>query len=117
MTHEELYAQWTAQCDTFRRIGALVDGSKIVAQFLADLAIVERAEEDVVLTLRQAAALSGYSIEHLARLIRQGRIPNAGRRCAPRLRKGDLPIRRQFARTRPGSYDVMTDARSLRTQR
>jgi hypothetical protein len=43
------------------------------------------------LTLEQAAAESGYSVDHLGRLIRQRRIPNAGRKNAPRILRSDLP--------------------------
>jgi hypothetical protein len=43
------------------------------------------------LTLAQAAQESGYSREHLGRLIREGTLPNAGRPNAPRVRRRDLP--------------------------
>lgn len=43
------------------------------------------------LTLSQAAAESGYSTDHLARLVRQGKLRNAGRQNAPLIRRGDLP--------------------------
>lgn len=48
---------------------------------------------DERLTLAQVSARSGYSQDHLARLIREGRLPNAGRRGSPRIRAGDLPVR------------------------
>jgi hypothetical protein len=44
-----------------------------------------------LLTLEQAAVESGYSADHLGRLIRQRRIPNAGRKNAPRIVRSDLP--------------------------
>ncbi len=43
------------------------------------------------LTLSQAAAENGYSADHLARLIREGRLPNAGRKHRPLVRRCDLP--------------------------
>lgn len=43
------------------------------------------------LTLAQAARESGYSPEHLGRFVRLGKIPNAGRPNAPRIRRGDVP--------------------------
>lgn len=49
---------------------------------------------DQVLTLAEASAFSGYSVDHLARLIRQGKLRNWGRPRAPRLRRGDLPRKR-----------------------
>ncbi len=51
------------------------------------------AEQGALLTLREAARLSGYSADHLSRLLRQGHIPNAGRPHAPRIRRADLPRR------------------------
>ena len=45
------------------------------------------------LTLAGAALLGGYSEDHLGRMVREGRIPNAGRRGAPRIRRADVPIK------------------------
>jgi hypothetical protein len=47
--------------------------------------------EAVALSLGEAAAETGYSADHLGRLVRQGRIPNAGRKNAPRVLRSDLP--------------------------
>ncbi len=47
--------------------------------------------KDDLLTLTEAARESGYSADHLGREIRAGRIPNAGRPHAPRIRRGELP--------------------------
>lgn len=58
---------------------------------------LESAIEDTqcqVLTLEQAAELSGYSVEHLGHLVRTGQIPNAGRKGAPRIRLEDCPKKR-----------------------
>lgn len=43
------------------------------------------------MTLTQAAEVSGYSDDHLGRLVKDGIIPNAGRPGAPRIRRGSLP--------------------------
>ena len=43
------------------------------------------------LTLEEAAAESGYSTDHLGRLLREKKIPNAGRAHAPRILRRDLP--------------------------
>jgi hypothetical protein len=45
------------------------------------------------LTLSQAALVSGYTTDHLRRLIRTGQLPNVGRRNAPRVRRGTLPLK------------------------
>ncbi|MFZ5625226.1 MAG: hypothetical protein ACOY71_12525 [Gemmatimonadota bacterium] len=45
---------------------------------------------DEPLTLKEAARLTGYSIDHLCRLVREGKLANVGRKHAPRVRRGDL---------------------------
>lgn len=62
-----------------------------------------RAEANELLNLQEAARESGYSADHLGRLVRDGRIRNAGRPNAPRVRRGELPrkasaLRAQAAR-------------------
>lgn len=52
-----------------------------------------RKEEQETLSLQEASTLSGYSVEHLGRLVRQGDIPNAGRKGAPRIARRDLPLK------------------------
>lgn len=51
------------------------------------------SEHNEALTLQEAAEESGYSADHLGRLVRDGKIPNAGRPGAPRIKRGDLPLK------------------------
>jgi hypothetical protein len=44
-----------------------------------------------LLTLQAAARETGYSADHLGRLIRAGKLENHGREHAPKVRRGDLP--------------------------
>jgi hypothetical protein len=44
-----------------------------------------------LLSLQAAARESGYSSDHLGRLIRTGRLTNHGREHAPKVRRGELP--------------------------
>jgi hypothetical protein len=112
---EELRIKWRARRDELARFHASVDGATICDQLLADLdsALAERYDE--VLTLRAAADLSGYTVDHLARLIRQGKLRNAGRKHAPRVHRADLPheARNDAARRTADSYNAAADARSL----
>jgi hypothetical protein len=57
----------------------------------ADLELGIAAGNDELLTLTEAAEVSGFSADHLGRLIRQGKIINFGRQNAPRVRSADLP--------------------------
>jgi len=58
-----------------------------------------KALGDETLTLVEAAAVSGYSADHLGHLVRNGTITNYGRKNAPRVRRADLPIK---SPTKPG---------------
>jgi len=69
----------------------MVDGHQIIAGFLSELENLFREEDSEILTLEQAAEYSAYSVDHLARSLRSGAIPNAGRKGQPRVRRGDLP--------------------------
>jgi len=61
---------------------------------------LERAlhDQDATLyTLQEAAAISGYTASHLGRLVRDGKIPNAGRCSAPRIAHIHLPAKSDVA--------------------
>ncbi len=119
MTHHELRDRWESRRDEYRRFGVHVDGAKVVEAFLEDLETVESEQGDEILTLAQAALESEYGKDHLSWLIRSGRIPNAGQRGAPRIRRRDLPVKKNspVARRHWKGYDLEADARSLRIPR
>lgn len=119
MTLDELRAQWAARRDDLGRLRAHVDGAAIIERFLADLDECERATADEPLSLQRAASMSGYSAEHLARLVRQGRIPNAGRPHKPLIRAGDLPrkVANSLDKSSTEQYDPAADARALLSRR
>jgi hypothetical protein len=50
-----------------------------------------RANAQDSLTLAEAERESGYSRQHLARMVRKGTLTNVGRPRSPRVRRGDLP--------------------------
>jgi len=117
--HNEWRARWAARRDELQRLGALVDGAKLVGEMLADLDSVLVEEANALLTLKEAARVTGYSRDHLERLVRGGAIPNAGRLGAPRVRLSDLPRRspRSLATGIDVAYDPVADARALRGRR
>lgn len=91
MTRDDFLRQWSSRRDDFARVSAMVDGAAIVDALLADLSALFGTEEDAPLTLSEASRESGYSADHLSRLVRLGAIPNAGRPRSPRIRRKDLP--------------------------
>lgn len=77
----------------------------------AELARQAWAEwQDGILSLNEAARESGYSAEHLQRLVANGDIPNAGQKGKPRVRRGDLP-KKAVAGNRGPSVSSSTLAR------
>ena len=115
-TARMLASAWRARAELLRQHGA--EQAAKTAEALADeLEASLRAADEVPLTLAQAAAASSYSEDHLARQIREGKLPNAGRRGAPRIRVRDLPRKARIATTNAGAYDPRADARSLLADR
>ena len=85
-----LTAQWRDEAETLRKRGAAAQA--VALESCADeLERALRDRDNELLNLTDAARLSGYSSEHLGRMVRDGVIPNAGRPNAPRIRNGDLP--------------------------
>ena len=88
---DDLRTKWRARRDEFARFRVTVDGATLCDELLEDLDDAIRANDDELLTLGEAARLSGYSADHLGRLVREGKLANAGRPHAPRIRRATLP--------------------------
>jgi hypothetical protein len=114
VTIAELRQRWTVRRDELRRLRAIVDGTTICEEVLSDLELISADEE---LTLKEAAARSGYSRDHLSRLIRQNKLTDVGRKHAPRLLASELPKRSPVARPYAKAYNPEADARSLVSSR
>lgn len=65
-------ARWRARAEEYGRVGALVNGAQLVDGVLADFALLCQEENDAELTLEEAASETGYSKDHLRRLVRDG---------------------------------------------
>ena len=91
MSPEEFATKWSAEAEVMRQRGALVNGAAIIEEVLQDFDSAVGGYWDQALTLTEASRESGYSLDHLGLLIRQGTLPNAGRPYAPRIRRRDLP--------------------------
>jgi hypothetical protein len=116
---DQLIQHWTERQAEWSRFRVQVDGATLAGEIVGDLESLAKADGTEELTLTAASALSGYSSDHLSRLIRDGTLPNAGRKGAPRIRRADLPIRpgAGIASVRNKEYSPFTDARSLRVRR
>jgi hypothetical protein len=90
-----------------------------------EAAIQDRA--DALLPIAEAAAYSGYSVGHLARLVRAGTIPDVrqpGTRGRITIRRRDLPTKPGAQHTAPNNtshaasrYDPVQDARAITERR
>jgi hypothetical protein len=81
--------------DTFAHacegLGVQISAACLARAIVASLRDIRRESEERPLSLAEAAHESGYSRDHLGREIRAGRIPNAGKRNAPRIERRHLP--------------------------
>ena len=96
MTRDVLVSKYRRRKAEFAGVGAQVDGAAICGEILSDLELLWVTEEDGRLTLAQAAQRSGYSKDHLARMVRQGKIPDLrapGSKGRILIRAADLPSR------------------------
>jgi len=89
------------------RVGALVQGDKLIDEVLSDLEGAERQQNGRLLKLSEASRLCGYSPDHLRVLIRAGKLTDYGRPNAPLVRPDELP-------RKPGhSTPALTPARAI----
>jgi hypothetical protein len=91
MGADGLVAKWTDRARKLREWAAAKAAARVWEAAARELEVALLDADDELLNLQEASATSGYSAEHLGRLVRQGRIPNAGRPNAPRIRARDLP--------------------------
>jgi hypothetical protein len=91
-TPTQLPQRWREQASQLRSLGA--DAQARLLETVADqLAAAFLRAGDEPLGLQRAAQESGYSVDHLGRMLREGRIPNSGRKDKPLIRRGDLPLK------------------------
>ena len=87
---EGLPSDWRKQAKALRRYGGDTPATAI-ERCADDLDATLRERDETTLSLVEAARESGYSRDHLGRLVRDGKIPNAGRPNAPRIARRHLP--------------------------
>lgn len=99
-TPAELPGDWRTLAAQQRRLGA--DSQARILDFCADeLAAALLRAGDELLSLARAAQESGYTADHLARMVRQEKIPNSGRKSKPLIRRRDLPKKTLKSEAKP----------------
>ncbi len=89
---DRVVLQWRDEADTLRRRGAAAQ-AVVLESCAEELESTLQQHHDELLNLTEAARVSGYSREHLGRLLKEGRIPNAGQPGAPKIRRSKLPTK------------------------
>lgn len=87
-------SKWRSKQTALSGGGLLVSAPSLIGEFLADLSALEASYANELLSLERASLESGYSKAHLRRMGAHGRLPLHGSRYRPRIRRGDLPLKR-----------------------
>lgn len=111
--------RWRERAEHLHRYGRAEAAAAIWKLAADELDEKLQEEADELVNLTDAARRSGYSPDHLGRLVREGKLVNHGARHAPKVRAGDLPHLRSRAlvQTTDDGYDPIADARSLMSRR
>ena len=91
-----LAAQWEAEAETLARYKD-ERGAATCTLHAAELRAAVSAVGEELLTLADAAEVSGYSVDHLRHRVADGSIPNKGRKGSPLIRRSDLPVKASAA--------------------
>jgi hypothetical protein len=87
---DDLVERWRREAKAFRHRG-VNDFAAFLESCAEELEVALLGENDRVLSLSEAAHLSGYSADHLRRMLRAGALPNAGSGGQYGIRRRDLP--------------------------
>lgn len=107
MTPKDLAARWRRDATTLEQYDPRL--ATVARQHAEQLEAALRDVSNETLDLASAAKESGYSADRLRHKVANGEIPNAGRKGAPRLRRGDLPSKRRAS----GGFDAAAVASQI----
>lgn len=108
MTPTELATKWRADADVLEAYAP--EMAKVCRSHADALDAALRSVDDDVLSLADAARASGYSPDRLRHKVSSGEIPNVGKKGAPRIRRGDLPLKKN---AKASGFDAVAAARGL----
>lgn len=81
--------------ETFGQHNALVNGESLMDSVIQKVGLAFSQPEPTY-ALTEASLHTGYSSDHLGRLVRQGVIPNHGRVGRPRVKLSECPSRKRL---------------------
>jgi hypothetical protein len=117
-----LPGKWRSRAQFLRDFGGTPEAVKLWETAAAEFEEWFEEFQGEALTLAQAAEESGLTIDYVGALVRQGKLANAGKKNAPRIRRADLPTKgarsrgakSQAAPTGPDNKDLTAIAEKLR---
>src|SRR3569833_2836680 len=95
----ELETKWTARLQEWRELGVSVNGEKVAAEIVADLRAIALGSDDETLSPRDAAQITGYNAEYIAKLASKGKVANYGTKHRPRVKLSELPRKATVAKS------------------
>jgi hypothetical protein len=95
---ESLAAKWQQEASEQRDQWRNETAASVLDRARGELLSALHKEGGELLNLSQAARESGYTADHIGRLVKEGKLCNHGRPHAPRVRRGDLPRKPQVLR-------------------
>lgn len=95
---ESLAAKWEQEAGEQREQWCNETAASVLDRARGELLGALDKEGGELLNLAQAARESGYTADHIGRLVKEGKLYNYGRNHAPRVRRGDLPRKPQLLR-------------------
>ena len=102
----DLPALWRARAETLSTYGD-PNSARLWNIAATELERAMESSAAETLSLADASRICGYSAAYLSALIKHGKIPNAGRTHAPRIRRQDLPPKKQpGGRGRPANQNA-----------
>ena len=84
-------AEWRGRAGTARDMLADPRAAQIIETLVADLERFATTVDAELLTPEESHAESGFSVDHLARLCREGKLRNYGRKGRPLYARSELP--------------------------
>ena len=117
-TPSGLLAAWRDRAQFLSDFGD-PNSAKLWLTAAAELERALASVADETLSLVEAARISGFTADYLGHLVKTGKIKNAGRKGAPRIRRADLPEKRSNGPGRPArrrTVDIRRIAHSLQEE-
>lgn len=110
----DLPAAWRARAEELRRYAPAA--AEAFEECAEQLQRAQLARDNEELTLRQAAVESGFHEDALGKMVKEGRIPNAGKKGAPKILRRHVPKKPPSGKVAEGKPSLHLDSHNRRAQ-